>query len=89
MESERQQAATLELRERVGGRWKHVLSGRVVHGGDPVQLCFSGGWVTGRYEWEGPEHPPRFHFSVELAGGRVWESHLELPGDALLRWPDS
>jgi hypothetical protein len=85
---DRQRAASLELRERQDGRYKHFLSGRPLNGGDPVQLCFSGGWVTGRYEWSLPEQPPRFHFSVELAGGRVWEAHIELPEGALLRWPD-
>jgi hypothetical protein len=26
-----------------------------------------------------PEQAPRFFFSLELGGGRVWESSLELP----------
>ncbi|HWO13986.1 MAG TPA: hypothetical protein VNN80_30995 [Polyangiaceae bacterium] len=37
---------------------------RTLNDGDPVQLCFSGGWVTGRYEWSGDDAAPRFHFSV-------------------------
>lgn len=77
---------SLQLRERAG-RSQHWLLGRPVHGGDPIELCFSGGWVTGRYEGGGPEQAPRFFFSVELGGGRVWESSLELPDGALLRWP--
>lgn len=76
----------LELRER-NGRCKHWLLDRPVNGGDPLQLCFSGGWVTGRYEWSGADTPPRFHFSVEVGAGRVWESSFELPEGALLRWP--
>lgn len=76
----------LELRERAR-RWQHFLLGRPVHGGDPIELCFSGGWVTGRHEWAGPEHAPRLFFSVELGGGRGWESWLELPEGALLSWP--
>jgi hypothetical protein len=80
-------AGVLELRER-GGRSKHWLLGRAVNGGDPLELCCSGGWIIGRYECAGGEAAPRFHFSVELAGGgRVWESSFELPEGALLRWP--
>jgi len=80
-------AGVLELRER-GGRSKHWLLERTVNGGDPLALCCSGGWIVGRYEWAGGEAAPRFHFSVELAGGgRVWESSFELPEGALLRWP--
>lgn len=87
-EGETRPAGTLELRER-GGRSKHWLLDRTVHGGDPLELCCSGGWLVGRYEWSGGEAAPRFHFSVELmGGGRVWESSFELPDGALLRWPD-
>ena len=78
----------LELRER-NGRLKHWLSQRPVNSGDVIEVCFSGGWVAMRYEWDEPDARtrPRFYFSVELGGGRVWESSLELPSDALLRWP--
>jgi hypothetical protein len=86
--TEPQRSGQLVLRLR-GGRHKHYLLGRTVNGGDVLQLCFSGGWVSGRYEWAGDEAVPRFHFSIELGGGRVWESSLELPEGALLRWPDS
>lgn len=79
-------AGTLQLRER-DGRIEHRLLDRVVHGGDLLELCCSGGWLIGRYEWGGGEAAPRFHFSVELmGGGRVWESSFELPESALLRW---
>lgn len=77
----------LELEQR-GTRCKHYLLGRPVNGGDVIQICFSGGWVTGRYEWSGVESAPRFHFSVELGSGRVWESSFELPEGAIVRWPD-
>lgn len=83
-----QGSGQLELSQR-GARSRHRLLGRTVHGGDVLQLCFSGGWVSGRYEWSGDERAPRFHFSVELGGGRVWESSFELPEGALLRWPGS
>ena len=76
----------LELRER-NGRVKHWLSDRPVNGGDVIEVCFSGGWLAMRYEWAGDHTRPRFHFSVELGRGRVWESSLELPDEALLRWP--
>lgn len=85
--TELQPSAPLVLVQR-GGRYKHHLLGRVVNGGDVLQLCFSGGWVSGRYEWSADERAPRFHFSIELGGGRVWESSFELPEGALLRWPD-
>jgi len=78
---------TLELRARASGP-RFCLAGRPVHGGDTLQLCFSGGWVTGRYEWDGdPSTPPRFHCSIELEGGRVEECSLPLPEGALLRRP--
>jgi hypothetical protein len=87
MEAERTAVEPLQLRER-DGRKKHWLSQRPVNGGDIVEVCFSGGWLAMRYEWNGLDRP-RFHFSVELGGGRVWESSLELPQDALMRWPRS
>ena len=87
MTSERRESGRLVLRER-GGRSRYYLLTRPLNGGDVVELCFSGGWVAGRFEWSGLPHAPRFHFSVELGGGRVWESSFELPEDALLRWPE-
>jgi hypothetical protein len=80
--------ATLELLNR-GGRLKYYLAGRPVSGGDPIDLCFSGGWVTGRFEWNGDGHvPPEFHFSITLLGeGRVHEASFVLPEGAIVRWP--
>jgi hypothetical protein len=53
-----------------------------------VQLCCSGGWIAGRFEWEGgTEAPPSFYFSIELAGGRTAQQVLPIPEGALLRWP--
>jgi hypothetical protein len=86
MEPELMAVGALELRER-DGRRKHYLSQRPVSGGDVIEVCFSGGWVAMRYEWDSGNEHPRFHYSVELGGGRVYESHLELPAEALLRWP--
>jgi hypothetical protein len=79
----------LELIER-HGRMRHYLAGRVVQGGDPIDLCFSGGWVTGRYEWSGQVHePPLFYYSIELmAEGQVAQGTIEIPNGALLRWPE-
>ncbi len=77
----------LELRVGPAGLRYH-LSGRLVSGGATVALCFSGGWVTGRFEWSGdPAEPPSFSASIELAGGGVAEHRLPLPEGALLRWP--
>jgi len=84
----RTDAETLELVERPG-RLRHYLAGRPVHGGDPIDLCFSGGWVTGRYEWTGePTDRPVFHYSLELlADGAVVQGTLDIPEGAVLRWP--
>jgi hypothetical protein len=83
-------AKSLELRTGLGGRPRYYLAGRVVTGGSVLQLCFSGGWVTGRLDWSG-ESPvrPRFYASIELEGGGVEEHSLELPEGALLRWPEA
>jgi hypothetical protein len=55
-----------------------------------MQLCFSGGWVTGRFEWSGdPGERPRFSCSIELDGGGVEEHVVEIPDRALLRWPET
>jgi hypothetical protein len=80
---------TLELVERLG-RMRYRLGERVIRGGDVVALCFSGGWVTGRFEWTGePQERPPFHYSLELLGeGRVAEGVMEIPEGAVLRWPD-
>jgi hypothetical protein len=81
------QATTLELKRGLAGT-RYYLAGRLLNGGDTIQLCFSGGWVTGRYEWN-PERPnnPYFHCSIELEGGRVAAHAIEIPDQALLRWP--
>ncbi|HKU36584.1 MAG TPA: hypothetical protein VJR89_00515 [Polyangiales bacterium] len=84
MEDERNQSSTLEWHE---PRRKHYLSGRPVHSGDLIEVCFSSGWLPMRYEWNDSQIAPHFHFTVELGGGRVWQSFLELPDDVLLRWP--
>jgi len=83
-------AETLELITR-NGRLRYQLAGRVVTGSDLIDLCFSGGWVTGRYEWRGDlGERPRFHYSIEMmAEGRVTEGTIEIPEGAVLRWPPS
>jgi hypothetical protein len=68
------------------GTQRYALLGRVVSGGAVVELCCSGGWLAGRFEQdEGQE--PMFHFSIELAGGRVAQQVIALPEGAILRWP--
>ncbi len=70
------------------GTVRYSLLGRVLSGGDVIQLCCSGGWVTGRFEWEGStEAPPSFYFSIELDGGGIAQQVLAIPDRALLRWP--
>jgi len=76
---------TLELRRGPAGD-RYYLDGRVLNGGDVLELCFSGGWVAGRYEWS-PDRGPLFFCSIELVEGGVAEHVLELPDRALLRWP--
>jgi hypothetical protein len=83
-------AKTLELRTDLAGRPRYYLAGRPVPGGSVVQLCFSGGWVTGRFDWSGElgaRH--RFYCSIELDGGGVEEHVVEMPERALLRWPEA
>lgn len=71
------------------GSVRYFLDDRVLHGGDIVELCCSGGWLKGRFEWDpGMGTAPSFHFSIELGGGEVAPQVLELPERALLRWPE-
>jgi hypothetical protein len=82
-------AKSLDLRDGASGPRYH-LAGRPVAGGSVVQLCFSGGWVTGRFEWSGQaDEKPHFHCSVELDGGGVEEHVVEIPERALLRWAET
>lgn len=78
---------TLRLGTAQGGpRW--FLLDRPVSGADVVALCCSGGWITGRFEWDaGMGGGPRFFFSIEIEGGEVVQHSLEIPEGALLRWP--
>lgn len=70
------------------GSPRYILLGRPVNGGDLVELCCSGGWLTGRFEWDqGIGRPPTFYFSIELEGGAVAQQSLPIPDGALLRWP--
>ena len=68
-------------------RWG--LGDRGLSGGDIVELCCSGGWIKGRFEWHGTvEAPPKFHFSIELGGGLVHEQSIDVPEGALMRLAD-
>ena len=83
-------ARTLELRTDLAGRPRFYLAGRPAPSGSVVQLCFSGGWVTGRFDWSGDStERPRFYCSIELDGGGVEEHVVEIPDRALLRWPEA
>lgn len=73
---------------RASGGERYLLLDRPIRGGDIVQLCASGGWITGRFEWDpGSGNAPSFLFSVELEGGGVAQLSFEIPERALLRWP--
>lgn len=80
-------ASSLRL-GRAQGADRFFLHDRPVGGGDIVQLCTSGGWITGRFEWDaGVGGVPTFYFSVELEGGGVTQLDFPIPERALLRWP--
>ncbi|UJR84859.1 hypothetical protein [Sandaracinus amylolyticus] len=65
-------------------RW--FLNDRSLSGGDIVELCCSGGWITGRFEHDaGMGGAPTFFFSIELGEGRVSQQSIELPEGALMR----
>jgi len=83
------QTRSLELRDGASGP-RYYLANRPVPGASVVDMCFSGGWVTGRVEWSGdPTDRPRFFCSIELDGGGVEEHVVEIPERALLRWPEA
>lgn len=68
------------------GSSRFFLGDRPLGGGDVVELCTSGGWITGRFEWNGrTDVPPSFHFSIELGGGIIEQQSLLIPDGALLR----
>lgn len=76
---------TLRIGHAQGAR-RWFLGDRPLSGGDILQLCCSGGWLTGRFEWGNEmDAPPSFWFSIELEGGRVAQHSLEIPEGALLR----
>lgn len=75
----------MRLAETLSGL-RYTLEGRPLLGGDTIAMCFSGGWVIGRFEWNGdPGEPPRFHCSIELEGGKVAQFEVAIPERALLR----
>ncbi len=68
------------------GRLRWFLNDRPLDGGTIVQLCCSGGWLTGRFECDsGTGDAPTFFFSIELGGGELSQQKLALPEGALLR----
>lgn len=73
---------------RAQGAPRYFLGDKPISGGDIVQLCTSGGWITGRFEWDpGEAGVPTFFFSLELDGGGVSQLQIAIPARALLRWP--
>ncbi|HLV65345.1 MAG TPA: hypothetical protein VKY73_06015 [Polyangiaceae bacterium] len=85
MDEEDVRPGTLEMVMTANGL-RYALHGKPLFGGDTVALCFSGGWVVGRFEWTSdPAAPPRFHCSIELEGGGVEPFDFPLPERALLK----
>jgi hypothetical protein len=77
--------ATLKLINTLSGL-RYSLLGKPLLGGDTLSMCFSGGWVVGRFEWNSdPAEPPRFHCSIELEGGQVEALDIVIPERTLLR----
>jgi aminoglycoside 6'-N-acetyltransferase len=65
-------------------RW--AIGDRVLDGSEIVELCCSGGWLTGRFEWNGTvDARPTFHFSVERGGADVAPHTIPIPEGAILR----
>jgi len=80
-----QLVGTLKLTETLSGL-RYCLDDKPLRGGDVLALCFSGGWVVGRFEWSSdPAEPPTFHCSIELVGGKVEPIDLVIPEGAILR----
>ncbi len=78
-------AASMRLGRAQGAHW-YFLRDRPISGGDVVQMCTSGGWIMGRFDWDsGVGGVPTFYFSVELDGGGVALLHFPIPERALLR----
>lgn len=77
-------ASRLTLKE-TGAGVRYALDDKVLFAGDLIAVCLSGGWVTGRFEWNGDfATPPELHTSFELGAGRLHPLAIELPAGALL-----
>jgi hypothetical protein len=65
------------------GSPRFILGDRALSGGDIVEVCCSGGWLAGRFEWD--DAGAYFHFSIELGAGEVAAQRIALPEGALMR----
>lgn len=80
-----QPVGTLKLTDTLSGL-RYCLDGKPMLGGDILALCFSGGWVVGRFEWNSdPAERPTFHSSIELVGGKIEPFTVTIPEGAILR----
>jgi hypothetical protein len=69
-----------------GSGIRYALDNKPLFAGDLIALCLSGGWVTGRFEWNGDfATPPALHTSIELGAGKLHPLAIELPTGALVR----
>ena len=81
-------SGTLERRRDASGE-HHVLRRRRVEPGATLELLLDDmTWVRGRYQWGGgPDERPRLLLSLPGASNPV--AVVELPDEAILRWPSS
>lgn len=80
-----QPIGTPRLTETLSGL-RYCLDDKPLRGGDILALCFSGGWLVGRFEWSSdPADLPTFHCSIELVGGKVEPIDFAIPEGAILR----
>jgi len=76
--------ALIDALERVAGRrltheHRYYLANQPVHCGEILELCHSGSWVPGRFEWSGdPEERPVLYLDTGV---------VALDDMRRLRWP--
>jgi len=87
---------TVEKRQ---GRWRCYLAGERIRSGDELEVYLDDqlGWIRGRLQWARSPHTPpsiRRPITHPSATGRdgapqnLGEVELQLPEDAVCRWPE-
>lgn len=82
---------TVEKRQ---GRWRCFLAGERIRSGDPLEVYVNAqvGWVRGRLIWgRTPHTPPAVRIDAQhpSSADALGEFELQLPEDAVCRWPDA